>query len=136
MADERLRQFEEAIEPHLGAAYNVAPWLTRNAHDAEDIVQEAFLCAYQFFDSFHGGDGRAWMLRIIRNTCHTWLRTNRPRQPLASFDEAWHTAPTHADRPNAPLQASEDRELLRQALAQLPEPYREVIVLQELEEMS
>ena len=71
--DERLAQFERAILPHLDAAYNLARWLTHNDHDAEDVVQEASLRAYQFFDGFHGSDGRPWLLRIVRNTCYTWL---------------------------------------------------------------
>jgi RNA polymerase sigma-70 factor (ECF subfamily) len=136
LADEQLARFEQAIVPHLAAAYNLARWLTHNAHDAEDVVQEAYLRAYQFFDSFHGGDGRAWMLRIIRNTCFTWLAKNRAAEPLASFDETRHGAATASAAPDAPLLAGETRELLRQALAQLPEEYREVIVLRELEEMS
>jgi RNA polymerase sigma-70 factor, ECF subfamily len=66
--DERLAQFERAILPHLDAAYNLARWLTHNDHDAEDVVQEALLRAYQFIDGFHGSDGRPWLLRIVRNT--------------------------------------------------------------------
>ena len=71
-------RFEQAVLPHLGAAYNLARWLTRDAHDADDVVQEAYLRAYQFFDSFHGGDGRAWLLKIVRNTCYTCLLYTSP----------------------------------------------------------
>ena len=78
--------------PHLDAAYNLARWLTRNDHDAEDVVQEAFLRAHQFFDGFHGGDGRAWLLAIVRNTCYTWLERNRPRAPAIAFDDDKHSA--------------------------------------------
>ena len=127
-------RFEQAVLPHLGAAYNLARWLTRDAHDADDVVQEAYLRAYQFFDSFHGGDGRAWLLKIVRNTCYTWLEKNRPREPMTTFDETRHSAP--AAEPDAPLVASEDRELLRQALGELPDEFREAIVLRELEGMS
>ena len=127
-------RFEQAVLPHLGAAYNLARWLTRNADDADDVVQEAYLRAYQFFDSFHGGDGRAWLLKIVRNTCYTWLEKNRPREPMTTFDETRHSAP--AAEPDAPLVASEDRELLRQALGELPDEFREAIVLRELEGMS
>jgi RNA polymerase sigma-70 factor (ECF subfamily) len=136
LTDERLARFEQAVLPHLGAAYNLARWLTRNAHDADDVVQEAYLRAYQFFDGFHGGDGRAWLLRIVRNTCYTWLEKNRPREPAAPFDESKHIAAAPAAGPDAPLVAGEDRELLRRALDALPAEYREAIVLRELEGLS
>src|SRR5262249_11826415 len=135
LRDQRLARFEQAVLPHLNAAYNLARWLTRNAHDADDVVQEAYLRAYQFFDSFHGGDGRAWLLRIVRNTCYTWLEKDRPREPTMTFDESRHSAGAVAG-PDAPLLASEDRQLLRQALAELPEEFREAIVLREMEGMS
>ena len=89
--------------PHLGAAYNLARWLTRDAHDADDVVQEAYLRAYQFFDSFHGGDGRAWLLRVVRNTCHTWREKNRSPEPPASFDEAKHSGGGPSPGPEEPL---------------------------------
>jgi RNA polymerase sigma-70 factor (ECF subfamily) len=135
LRDQRLARFGQAVLPHLDAAYNLARWVTRNDHDAEDVVQEAYLRALQFFDSFHGGDGRAWLLRIVRNTCFTWLEKNRPREPATAFDETRHGAAAGAG-PDAPLLASEDRDLLRQALAELPEEFREAIVLRELEGMS
>src|SRR4051794_29075324 len=73
-ARERAR-FEELMLPHLDAAYNLARWLTRSEHDAADVVQEAYLRALRFFDSYHGGDGRSWLLTIVRNTCHTHARS-------------------------------------------------------------
>lgn len=136
MRDERQARFEQALLPHLGAAYNLARWLTRDAHDADDVVQEACLRAYQFFDGFHGGDGRAWLLKIVRNTCYTWLEKNRPREPMTTFDETTHSAGAPAAGPEAGLVAGEERELLRQALAELPEEYREAIVLREMEGLS
>src|SRR5213595_3299175 len=83
-------RFEHTVLPHLSAAYNLARWLTRNDHDAEDVVQEAYLRAYQFFGGFRGGDGRAWLLRVVRNTCFTWLGRNRPPGPTTAFDEEQH----------------------------------------------
>src|SRR5437660_8998742 len=83
----KVARFEQAVLPHLGSAYNLARWLTHSEHDADDVVQEAYLRAYQFFSGFHGGDGRAWLLRIVRNTCYTWLKKNRPREPASAFDE-------------------------------------------------
>ena len=136
MSDPRLARFEQAILRHLGAAYNLARWLTRNDHDADDVVQEAYLRAYQFFDSFHGGDGRAWLLRIVRNTCYTWTEKNRPREPATTFDETKHSGMRSAPGPEEPLLAGENRDVLRRALAELPDEYREAIVLRELEGLS
>src|SRR6202043_4216435 len=81
----RREKFETHVVPHMGAAYNLARWLTRNEHDAEDVVQEAYLRAFRFFDGFHGGDGRTWLLAIVRNTCYTWLQQNR--KPSLELEE-------------------------------------------------
>jgi RNA polymerase sigma factor (sigma-70 family) len=131
----RRRRFADLALPHLGAAYNLARWLTRDDHDAEDVVQEAALRAYQFFDGFHGYDGRAWLLKIVRNTCYTWLEKNRVWKP-ESFDEEKHGVASPDTAPDARLQVSEDKQLLRHALDELPAEYREVIVLRELEGLS
>ena len=80
--------FEEAVLPHLDAAYNLARWITRNEHDAQDVVQESYLRALRFFGGFHGPDARAWLLTIVRNTCYTWLRLNRSPELSDDFDEA------------------------------------------------
>jgi len=121
--------------PHLDAAYNLARWLTHNDHDAEDVVQEASLRAYQFFDGFHGTDGRPWLLRIIRNTCYTWLERNRTVKP-ATLDEEIHPVVSPDPGPVNRLIQSEDRQLLSDALEELPAEYREVIVLRDLEGLS
>jgi RNA polymerase sigma-70 factor (ECF subfamily) len=136
LRDLRLARFDRAVLPHVAAAYNLARWLTGNDHDAEDVVQEAYLRAYQFFDGFRGGDGRAWLLRVVRNTCYTWLEKNRGREPVVPFDEAAHSGARPEPGPEAPLVAGEDRELLRRALADLPHEFREAIVLRELEGLS
>src|SRR5512135_2007648 len=86
-AKPRPADFEQVILPHLDAAFNLARWLTRSDQDAEDVVQEACLRAFRFFDGFRGGDGRAWLLMIVRNTCYTWLRQNRMIEAPASFDD-------------------------------------------------
>ena len=70
-------QFEQVALPHLDAAYNLAYWLTGDSQDAEDVVQEAYLRAFKFFDSYHGGNSHAWLLSIVRNTTYTWMRQNR-----------------------------------------------------------
>jgi len=134
--EEKLARFEQAVLPHLDAAYNLARWLTRNDQDAEDVAQEAFLRAYQFFGGFHGGDGRPWLLTIVRNTCYTWLERNRAGGPAVTFDEEKHSGADPAASPDSLLLLSEDKQLLKQALEELPPEYREVIVLRELEGLS
>ncbi len=130
-------RFEQEVLPHLDAAYSLARWLTRNEQDAQDVTQEAFLRAFRFFDGYQGGSLRAWVLTIVRNTCYTWLRHNRPADPGEEFNEEIHTPefPSTAD-PEYQLLARADQETLRQALEELPEVFREVIILRELEGMS
>jgi len=135
----RLRRFEEAVLPHLDAAYDLARWLTRSDRDAEDVLQTACLRALQFFDGFRGASPRAWLLTIVRNSFYTWLQRNRAAELATPFDEELHSDPP-ADRdlgdPEAALLRHADRHLLRQALEALPVVYREAIVLRELEGMS
>src|ERR1700761_2456044 len=107
--------------PHLPAAYNLARWLTRNDHDAEDVVQEAYLRAFRFFDGFHGADGRAWILAIVRNACYTWLQQNR-RKTRASEDEMGDLEDPRPN-PEALHLAVIDQQLLRQAIEELPEEF-------------
>lgn len=131
--------FEQVALPHLDAAYNLARWLVRNPQDAEDVVQEAYLRAFRFFSGYQGGDARAWVLKIVRNTSYTFLEKNRPAELVEEFDESLHTA--GVDRPGAPgaeaaLLQSADSRVLHEALDELPLNYREVIVLRELEGMS
>jgi RNA polymerase sigma-70 factor (ECF subfamily) len=91
-------RFELSILPHMDPAYNLARWLTRNGHDAEDLVQESLLRAFQAFHGFRGTDGRAWLLAIVRNVCYTWLRKNRVQELTTEFDEEVHTP--DGDDPN------------------------------------
>jgi RNA polymerase sigma-70 factor (ECF subfamily) len=134
--DNQVEIFEQAVLPHLDAAHNLARWLTRNDHDAEDVVQEAYLRAYQFFGGFHGGDGRGWLLTIVRNTCYTWLEKNRRRQPAARFDEEIHSRASTGTSPETLSMQGENQQLVRQAVEALPLEFREVIVLRELEGLS
>ena len=122
--------------PHLDAAYNLARWLTRRDQDAEDVVQEAYLRALQFFGSFRGGDGRTWLLTIVRNTCYTWLRKNLVTEQSVSFEEEKHSPASADSNPEAILLRAEDAEMLRKTLGELPADYREGLVLRELEELS
>jgi len=131
-----LRNFEDAALPHLRAAYNLARWLTRNETDAEDVVQEAYLRAFRLFDSFRGGDGRPWLLAIVRNTFYTWKQQNKAIELQTSFDEEIHTVRENHLDPETRLLEKANSELLRQALEELPAEFREVIVLRELEGLS
>jgi len=133
--DERAR-FEETIMPHLDAAYNLARWLTRNEHDAQDVVQEAFLRAFKYFGGFHGGNSRSWLLSIVRNTTYTWLQKNRKPELAAVFDEGMHDREDPSSNPEVLLLNHSDHQEIRRAVEQLPVEFREVMVLRELEGMS
>jgi RNA polymerase sigma-70 factor (ECF subfamily) len=122
---------------HLDAAYNLARWLMRNEAEAEDSVQEAYLRAVRHFASFRGGNGRAWLLTIVRNTCYNRLRRNGVSGQNTGFDEAVHSAAgRQAPNPETALLMTERTELVRKSLAELPGEYREVLVLRELEQLS
>jgi RNA polymerase sigma-70 factor (ECF subfamily) len=124
------------LVPHLDAAYNLARWLMRNETDAEDLVQEAYLRAFNHFAGFRGGDGRAWLLTIVRNSCYDRLKKNGSRGQDTDFDEAVHSAGQQSSSPEALLIVEERVELVRDSLAELPAEYREVLVLRELEQLS
>jgi RNA polymerase sigma factor (sigma-70 family) len=131
-----LARFEEVILPHMDAAYNLARWLTRNDHDAEDLVQESYLRAFKFFGSFHGANARGWLLTIVRNTCYTWFRENRTEELTTSFNEEIHSTEADPFDPQKLLLQRESSQLLKQALEELPLEFREVLVLRELEGLS
>ena len=86
----KVKRFEKVALSHIDAAYNLARWLTKNDHDAQDIAQEAYLRAFRFFDSFNGEDGRAWLLTIVRNTYFTWRQKNSHRAKDESYEEESH----------------------------------------------
>ena len=131
-----LARFEHAVLPHLDAAYNLARWLTRNPADAEDVVQEAYLRAFRFFGGFRGGDGRAWLLTIVRHTCYSWRERNLGPEQTTEFDERVHSAEAETLNPELLLLQSADQELVRTALEELPVEFREALVLRELEGLS
>jgi RNA polymerase sigma factor (sigma-70 family) len=131
-----LQSFEEAALPHLGAAYNLARWLTRDATDAEDVVQEAYLRAFKHFGSFRGGDSRPWLLAIVRNTCYTWMQHNRSRELMIPLDDELHQIESKDLNAEALLLQTADTLMVRQALEELPAEFREVIVLREFEGLS
>jgi RNA polymerase sigma-70 factor (ECF subfamily) len=128
--------FEQAVLPHLDAAYNLARWLMRNEQDAQDVAQEAYLRAFRFFPGFRGGDARAWLLKIVRNTCYTWLHANRPLQDAAEFDENLFPPDSCSPNPEEVVLQNDSNTLVRKAMEKLPPNYREVLILRELEGMS
>ena len=121
--------------PHFDAAYNLARWLTRNDHDAQDVVQEAVLRAYRFFDGLRG-EPRPWLLSIVRNSCFTWLHSNRPGDTVGFDEGAVELLPANEDGPEAQASRNFDRKMLNEAIAALPAQFREVLVLRELEDLS
>jgi RNA polymerase sigma factor (sigma-70 family) len=131
-----LPNFEEAVLAHLDAAHNLARWLTRNKQDAEDVVQEAYLRAFRFFPRFRGGDARAWLMRIVRNTCYSWLHANRHLQDATEFDEKLFSPDERNPNPEEVVLQNHSSALVRQALEMLPPNFREVLILRELEGLS
>jgi len=137
LSDERLSSVEQAVLPHLDAAYNLARWLTSNDEDAEDVLQEACLRAVKFFAGYQGGSARAWLLTIVRHTCYSWLAKNRLHDAATtSFDEELHSSPWDGADPQTLLIRQANRQMIRQALEELPVELREMIVLRELEGLS
>jgi RNA polymerase sigma-70 factor (ECF subfamily) len=132
----QVPNFEQAVLPHLDAAYNLARWLMRNEQDAQDVAQEAYLRAFRFFPGFRGGDARAWLMKIVRNTGYTWLHANRPLQDAAEFDENFFPPDSRATNPEKIVLQSDSDTLVRKALEMLPSNSREVLILRELEGMS
>jgi RNA polymerase sigma-70 factor, ECF subfamily len=129
------QRFERMVLPHLDAAYNLARWITRNDHDAQDVVQEAVLRAYRFFGGLRG-EAKPWLLAIVRNSCLSWLHVNRPAD-LAAFDDRVVEAVAAEDEgPETQAMRALDRRMLNEAIAALPCQFREVLVLREMEDMS
>ena len=127
---------EEALLPHLDAAYNLARWLTRDDRDAEDIVQEAYLRAIKHFATFRGGNARPWLLTIVRNTYYTWIQHNRLTEAIDPFDGEEDILVSDAPNPEMLLLQESDKQIVRRALEKLPTQFLEVIVLREFEELS
>lgn len=129
-------RFEQVVMPHLDAAFNLARWLVRNTQDAEDVVQDAYLRAFRFFGGFQGGDARAWLLKIVRNTSYSFLERRRPADLTEEFDEKVHVSESEPPNVETALVQSVETRMLREALAELPVSFRETLVLRELEGMS
>ena len=131
-----LTSFEEAMLPHLDAAHNLARWLLRNEQDAQDVVQEAYLRAFKSFDGFHGSNGRAWLLAIVRNTSYTLLKKNRAADLTTTFNEDIHASGRESVSPAAILEHAEEAELIKNAMNDLPAEFREILTLRHQEELS
>jgi RNA polymerase sigma-70 factor, ECF subfamily len=136
LSPQALERFTECVLPYLDAAYNLARYLLRDPHEAEDAVQDAFLRAIRYFDSFRGADGRAWLLSIVRNACYTQYRRRRSGGEKVEFDEEIHSLEAEASEPEADLANTIAAESVREGLSQLAFEFREVLVLRELEGLS
>jgi RNA polymerase sigma-70 factor (ECF subfamily) len=138
------RRFEALAATHRDAAYNLARWLIRNPQDAEDVLQEALLRAFRFFEGFRGGDARAWLLTIVRNSCYSWLERNRPREALTEYwsestsplEQAATEVPMHQRNPETEALRAAEADEIEAALQTLPTPLREVVILREMEDLS
>jgi RNA polymerase sigma-70 factor (ECF subfamily) len=138
-ADRRHRhRFETLVLPHLGAAYALARWLTRNDADAADVAQEACLRAFRYFDSYRDGDAKSWLLQIVRRTCYSWLERNRAAGvvSLETEEEFGDTVAKASGDAEALLESRSDLRRLDQLIEALPAPLRETIVLRELHELG
>ena len=131
-----LASFEDVMLPHLDAAHNLAKWLLRNEEDAKDVVQEAYLRAFKSFGGFHGSNGRAWLLTIVRNTSYTLLKKNRVADLTTTFDEEIHASGDESASPAIIVEHAEDAELVTKAMDELPAEFREILVLRHQEGLS
>ena len=127
--------FDDVVLPHLDVAYRLARWLMRNEQDAQDVVQEASLRAFRYFRTFTGGDGRAWFLRIVRNTCSGW-RGRRFEALTDPFDERQHVSGRPTSDPETLLLQTDDASLIARAMRNLPDRFHQLLVLRELEGLS
>jgi RNA polymerase sigma-70 factor (ECF subfamily) len=136
--------FDEVFLPHMAEAYRLAQWLTGNAYDAEDVVQDAALRAFRGIKNFGAVNARAWSLTIVRNTAYSWLMKNRPKAVVFTDDlsvseqQELEQGPqgTRIETPEEIALFKADAEEVRQALAQLPAHFREVIVLREMNQLN
>jgi RNA polymerase sigma-70 factor (ECF subfamily) len=145
--EQNARRFEQIVMPHLDSAYNLARWLTRSDADAQDVVQESCLRAFKYFAGFDGQYANAWLLKIVRNTCFTWMKRNRPAEEALALEDNVDEVEGNSTAmdvnaaglgrsPEAMLIGKRDTEHLDELIAQMPPAYREVLILRELEEMS
>jgi RNA polymerase sigma factor (sigma-70 family) len=138
---DRTKRFEAAALPHLDAAYNLARWLLRDDQNARDVVQEAYLRAFRFYDGFNGDDARPWLLRIVRNASYTWLHDSGRDAHNFEFDEERHSQEQASDdarergNPEQLLLQKIEASRIDAAIEELPLAFREVLILREMDEM-
>jgi RNA polymerase sigma-70 factor, ECF subfamily len=128
--------FEQLMLPHMDSAYNLARWLLRDPHEADDAVQEAFLRAFKAFGKFRGADGRAWLLTIVRNVCYSIMRAGKKAHMRETFSDELHGSVEDGAASNAVAWLEVHSDLLNRALERLPTEFREVIVLHEIEGLA
>ena len=132
----RLMRFESQVLVHLDAAWRFARWLVGDQASAEDAVQNACLNALRGFEAHTGPSARAWFMAVVRNACIDLLRERARRGAEESFDEEMHGAERGVETPEAAVMRAEESRWIRAEVARLPEEYREVLVLRELEDLS
>jgi RNA polymerase sigma-70 factor (ECF subfamily) len=126
--------FDAVVLPHLDAGHRLARWLMKDEHDAEDALQEASLRAFRHFRTFCGGDGRAWFLRIVRNTCYGWRRSFHATAD--SFDEERHSWARSQSDPETLLLQNHDAASITRAMNSLPDHFHQVLVLRAAQGLS
>ncbi len=131
-----LAAFEQSVRPHVGSALALARSITRGATGAEDVVQEAYVRAFTYFASFSGEEPRRWFLSIVRHAAYAWLRKARAEEPTEMDDELGDDEPASTETPEVQLIRNLDAAWINAEIARLPLPYREVLVLRELEDLS
>jgi RNA polymerase sigma-70 factor (ECF subfamily) len=136
MNDGDLQRFERVVLPHLDDAYTLARYLLRDEHDAQDVVQEASLRALRYFDGYSGGDARAWLLAIVRNCSLTWRKKRRVDDRTIPFEDAAPLPTSDAEATDAAAVQASEQARVQQAIASLPDEFREVIVLREVQDLS
>jgi RNA polymerase sigma-70 factor, ECF subfamily len=129
-------QLETVLLSHLDAAYNLARWLVGNSHDAEDVVQEAYLRAFRFQKGYQGGDARAWLLKIVRNASYSFLGKKGPQELVEQFDETVHRQTAELSSSESALIKSAEAHLVRDSIERLPANFREILILREFEGLS
>jgi RNA polymerase sigma factor (sigma-70 family) len=136
-------RFTEVFVPYLVDAFRLARWLAGSRADAEDIVQEASMRAFKYIRGFSGGNPRAWVLTIVRNTSYSWLAKNRPKDVVLSDDldqdhreQIEQAATDEMQTPETALIAKLEAEQVRKAMASLPAPFREILVRREVHDLD